>query len=81
MLRPSSLVLTVVVMKCSVFWDITTCSPLKVNHALEEHVSSISGSVYSFNLMQVTCSSETSVDFQRTMRHDIPEERTQYEFC
>jgi hypothetical protein len=33
-------VLTVVVMKISIFWDIKTCSPLKVNHVSEEHVAS-----------------------------------------
>jgi hypothetical protein len=33
-------VLTPVVMKSSVFWDITPCSPLKVNRR-EEYVSSV----------------------------------------
>jgi hypothetical protein len=32
-------VLTAVVMKSYVFWDITPCSPLKVNRCLEEHVA------------------------------------------
>jgi hypothetical protein len=32
-------VLTAVVMKSSIFWDITSCSPLKVN-VLEEHIAS-----------------------------------------
>jgi hypothetical protein len=47
-------VLTAVVMKSIIFWDMTPCSPLKVNW----------------------CSSEKSVDFQRTTRRYIPEEST-----
>jgi hypothetical protein len=35
-------VLTMVVLKSSVFWDIKPCSPLKVNHVSEEHVACIS---------------------------------------
>jgi hypothetical protein len=35
------IVLTVVVIKSSVFWGIKPYSPLKVNHVLEEHVTSI----------------------------------------
>jgi hypothetical protein len=34
-------VLTGVVMKSSVFWDITPCSPLKVSRRSEEHIGSI----------------------------------------
>jgi hypothetical protein len=34
-------VLTAVVMKSSIFWDIMPRSPLKVNDASEEHVASI----------------------------------------
>jgi hypothetical protein len=34
-------VITAVVMKCPIFWDITPCSPLKVTDVSEEHVSSI----------------------------------------
>jgi hypothetical protein len=34
-------VLTAVVMKSSVFWDITPCSPSKANQCSEEHVASI----------------------------------------
>jgi hypothetical protein len=33
-------VLTVVVVKSTIFWDITPCSPLKIN-VLEEHVAFI----------------------------------------
>jgi hypothetical protein len=34
-------VLTAVVMKSPIFWDITPCSPLKVNRSSKEHVASI----------------------------------------
>jgi hypothetical protein len=34
-------ILTAVVMKSAIFWDITPCSPLKVNNVSEEHVISI----------------------------------------
>jgi hypothetical protein len=34
-------VLTAVVMRSSVFWDITPCSPLKATDVSEEHVASI----------------------------------------
>jgi hypothetical protein len=34
-------VLTAVVMKCIVLWDITPCSPLKVNRRYREHIASI----------------------------------------
>jgi hypothetical protein len=43
------------------FWDITLCSPLKVNLHLQ---------------MEATCFSKTSVDFQRTTQHYIPKDRT-----
>jgi hypothetical protein len=60
-------VLTAVVMKSSIFWDVSPCSPLKVNRRFGEHVASIfrvsSGSclAYSSTLkVEATCSSETS---------------------
>jgi hypothetical protein len=34
-------VLTAVVMKSFVFWDIMLCSPLKVTSVSEEHIASI----------------------------------------
>jgi hypothetical protein len=34
-------VLTPVLMKSTVFWDITPCSPLKFNDGLEEHIASV----------------------------------------
>jgi hypothetical protein len=35
-------VLAAVVMKSSIFWDITPCRPLKSSDVSEEHVASIS---------------------------------------
>jgi hypothetical protein len=58
-----------VVMKRSVFRDITLC--LAPDHTL------VSYSPYSSTLkMEGTCSSETSIGIQRTSWHDIPEDRT-----
>jgi hypothetical protein len=34
-------VLTAVVMKSTILWDITPCSPLKVNGRFGEHIASI----------------------------------------
>jgi hypothetical protein len=34
-------VLTVVVIKSTIFWDITQCSPLKSTDVSEEHIASI----------------------------------------
>jgi hypothetical protein len=47
-----------------IFWDITLCSPLKVNRRLPPDFTQISFLVYFSTLkMEATCSSETSVDF------------------
>jgi hypothetical protein len=80
-----------------IFWDITPCSPLKVNRRFGEpyhlHLQSRRISParnqresrwktqpYSVSYltlkMEVICSSETSLDFQRTTRLHIPEDRT-----
>jgi hypothetical protein len=75
-------VLTVVVINSSIFWDITPCSLLKfsqcflgicrlhlqgrISRARNQHKSK----------MEVTCSTETSVDLQRTTRCYIQEART-----
>jgi hypothetical protein len=92
-------------MKSTVFWDITLCSPLKVNRRFggtyrlhlqgrrisrainqQEAVASprlcwstaftlVSCSAYYSTLnMEAICSSETSVDFQRTTQRYIPED-------
>jgi hypothetical protein len=67
--------------KSSVFWDIRPCSPLKVNRRsrgtchFHLHVKFLLG--FSSTLrMEATCSSETSVDSQRTTWRYIPEDRT-----
>jgi hypothetical protein len=64
-------VLTAVFMNGPVFWDITSCSLLKVS--LQPAFTLVSCLAYSSTLkMEVTCSSETWVDFQRTTQHYIP---------
>jgi hypothetical protein len=81
-------VLTEVVMTCSISWDITPCSPLKVNRRFGGtyllHLQSFDCCLlhagfclaYSSTLkMEATCSSEKSVDFQRATRCYIPEDR------
>jgi hypothetical protein len=60
-------------LKSTVFWDITPCSPLKVNRCC--------GGTYRFHLQgrkisRAICSSEISFDFQRTTRRYIPEDST-----
>jgi hypothetical protein len=68
-----------------VFWGIILRSPLKLNRRFEGtcrlplHAvcfSLISCLAYSTLNIEATCYSETSVDFQRTTRRYIPEERT-----
>jgi hypothetical protein len=69
-------------LKSSVFRDITPCSSLKVNRrfgklCLPPAFTLFSCSAYSSILkIEATCSDETSVDFQRTARRYIPENRT-----
>jgi hypothetical protein len=66
-------VLAAVVMKRFLFWYITPCIPLKVIRRLKQVVA-VSCLAYSSTLkMDVTFSSETSVDFQRTTLSYIPE--------
>jgi hypothetical protein len=80
------------VVKRSVFWDITPCSPLKFNWRFERtcrlclppllatRFSLVSCLSYSLTLiMEAICSSEASVDLQRTPRRYIPEDRTLYD--
>jgi hypothetical protein len=78
-------VLKAVVLKSSIFWDITPCSPLKANRRL--------GGTYRIHLhsrrirqergqhdegSNKTSSSETSVEFQRSIRRYIQEDMTQH---
>jgi hypothetical protein len=65
-------VLTAVVMK-STIWDITPCSPLSVNLFLHWFLAQLTFSILK---MEAICSSEKSVDTQRTTRHYIPEDST-----
>jgi hypothetical protein len=48
--------------KRSIFWDIMSCRPVKINRWLGETCSPIS----SATKMKATCSSETPVDFRWT---------------
>jgi hypothetical protein len=76
-------------MKSSVLWDIMPCSPFKVNrrfggtcrHHQLRRISLVLAPAFalvsclaSTLKMKKTCSSETSVDFQRTTRCYIPED-------
>jgi hypothetical protein len=68
-------VLTAVVMKSSVFWDITQCSPLEVSRRL--------GGTYLLYLQgrirrERYQSESRRLDFQRTTRRYIPEVSTPY---
>jgi hypothetical protein len=72
-------------MKSSISWDITQCSPLSVNRRYGVTCSAllatcfrlVSCLAYSSTLkMDATCSSKTSVDFQRTTRCYISENKT-----
>jgi hypothetical protein len=69
------------------FWNITPCSPLKVNRRFEG-ISRLHAALlatyfmpasclahYSILKTEATCYSETSVDFRRTIRSYIPENR------
>jgi hypothetical protein len=78
-------VLTAVVKKSPIFWDITPYSPLKGIRDFGEHVSSrlfsacfvlVSCLTYSATLkMEAACTSETSVDILLNTRHYILEDR------
>jgi hypothetical protein len=65
-------------MKSSLFWGMSPCSPLKVNAISEEKrlLATCSCLAYSSTLkMDATCSFGTSVDFQRTTRCCMPQDR------
>jgi hypothetical protein len=65
-------------MKSSIFWDITACSPLKVNRrfCLPPSFTLVSCSAHSTLKIEVICSSETSIDLQQTIRRFVPEDST-----
>jgi hypothetical protein len=74
-------VLTEVVLKSIIFWDIMPCSPLRVNDVSEEHIASIfrvekkpsdftlvfCSAHFSTLKMEAICSSETSVISQKML--------------
>jgi hypothetical protein len=65
-------VLTAVVMRRSVLWDMAPCTPLLANSFIL-----VSCLVYSSTLkMEAIFSSKTEVDFQRSTRRYIPQDRT-----
>jgi hypothetical protein len=62
-------------LKSSILWDITPCRPLKVNVRQATCFTLVSCLAYSSTVkMEAKCSSETSVDIQRTTRCYIPED-------
>jgi hypothetical protein len=73
-LSVGSEVFTLVVMKSTIFWDLTPCSPLKVS----QHF----GLPPAFTLVSLTqkmetvCSPEMSIDFQQTTQRYVPEGTT-----
>jgi hypothetical protein len=65
-------VLTAVIMKSSIFCDITLCSSLKMNqHFCKPPVFMLVSCLAYFSIvkMEVTCSSKMSVSFQQTSWH------------
>jgi hypothetical protein len=60
-------VLTVMTMKCTIFWDVTLCSSVKFSYISEEYICS------SMMKMEAVHFSEISVNFQHTW-HYIPED-------
>jgi hypothetical protein len=77
-------VFTVVVMKSTIFWDMTPRSPLSFNLRFERtyplsecHLACwFAEPISSTLMMEAMCSSETSVETQRTTRRHIPEDDT-----
>jgi hypothetical protein len=77
-------VLTAVVMKSCIFWDVTPCSPSEARikqralvALLTDCFMLLSCLAYSGTMnMEATCSSKTSVDFHQITQGYIPEDRT-----
>jgi hypothetical protein len=77
-------VVTPLVMKSNVFWDITPYSSLKVSRrftGLPPSFALVTCLAYSTLKMKAICSSETSVDFQRTTQRYILEDSTLQRGC
>jgi hypothetical protein len=74
--------------KGSIFWDVKPCNPLKVNRRFGGNMACPSSRSKNKRnkkpvwkqvatlKVETACSSETSVDFQRTTWRYIPEDRT-----
>jgi hypothetical protein len=75
-------VFTAVVMKSIIFWDMTPCSPLGFDRGfVETYCLHLQGQRNRFSKpaskeVEAICSSETSVETQRTTRPHIPEDDT-----
>jgi hypothetical protein len=72
-------VLTSVVMKSSISWDITPCSPLKANRLFKRKFCP---HLHARRLSQARKQRESrSVDFQGTSQLYVPEDRTLWRLC
>jgi hypothetical protein len=80
-------------LKSAIFWDITSCSPLRINRLhLQGRKNKLSKKpachllshrsfaqlIFSALNMEAVCSFETSDDIQRTTRRYIPEDGTRH---
>jgi hypothetical protein len=81
-------ILTAVVMRSSIFWDITPCNALKITGILDEHFTTVFRADAKLCMLLVSClaysstlktearfSSKMLVDFQQTTWRNIPEYR------
>jgi hypothetical protein len=73
-------VLTAVVMKSIIFWDVTPCSLLSCNRRFGGNLLVLTEIISSALKMEAICSSGTSVETQRTTWRDIPEDDTLKKF-
>jgi hypothetical protein len=69
-------VLTAVIMRSSTLWNKMAFRALKINDLSEENAIALLASCFVLVSFLATCSSDISVDFQRTTRLYIPEDRT-----
>jgi hypothetical protein len=61
--------------KSFIFWDIRSCSPLKVSRNFGRPLLTASCLAYP-SILKMEATSEKSVDFQRTTQRYVPEDRT-----